>query len=95
MSEHTQPHTLPYGFYWKIWGVLLALTVVMIAIDNRLVLLAGIVVKATLIAMWFMHLKYEFKWFTWTLVLATALTAGCLFGLIAPDGFAMLSGSMM
>ncbi len=78
MSEHTQPHTLPYGFYWKIWGVLLVLTVVMLYVDLRPVLLAGITVKAALIAMWFMHLKYEFKWFGWTLVLSTALTAAAL-----------------
>jgi len=45
-------------------------------------------IKATLITGWFMHLKYETRFIMLTLVLATLLTAAFLVFLLIPDGIA-------
>lgn len=78
-----------YTPYWVAWGVLLAITVAMLAIASPVVLLAGIAVKATIICFWFMHLRVE-RWdLTATVLVGAFATAAVLFGLIASDGAAM------
>jgi caa(3)-type oxidase subunit IV len=78
-----------YASYWIAWGVLLGITLVMLALAHPTVLLIGIALKAGIICWWFMHLKSE-RWdLTLTVVLGAFVTALILFGLIAPDGVAM------
>ncbi|MGH9442323.1 MAG: cytochrome C oxidase subunit IV family protein [Thermoanaerobaculia bacterium] len=56
------------AFYWKIWGLLLVLTILEVLASLKLtlpkgemiVLLVGMaIVKAILVALYFMHLRYE------------------------------------
>ena len=64
-EEHAHPKP---AFYWKIWARLLALTVLEVMASLKLalpkgemiVLLVGMaIVKATLVALYFMHLRFE------------------------------------
>lgn len=80
-------HILPHAIYVKVLVILLILTVVTVAISRvdfgmmNLVVAMGIAsVKALLVALFFMHLKYEDK-LTWTyaafpIVLLGILLAG-------------------
>ncbi|MFN7972577.1 MAG: cytochrome C oxidase subunit IV family protein [Acidobacteriota bacterium] len=77
-----------YKSYWIAWSILLAITVVMVSIATPAVLLAGIAVKASIIALWFMHLRHERLALTATVIAASLLTCLLLFGLIATDGLA-------
>lgn len=80
-------HEAGYGGYWIAWGVLLAITVGMLALGQPAVLLAGIACKAAIIVGWFMHLRSE-RWdFAAIMLVAIFATSTLLFGLIAPDGF--------
>jgi caa(3)-type oxidase subunit IV len=86
--------TMSYKGYWTIWGVLLVLTIVMIGIEALalptgvviLLLASAMMIKATLIAGWFMHLRSETRFIMWCLVLGTLLTAAFLLFLLVPDG---------
>jgi len=88
--------TISYRVYWMIWVVLLVLTLIMIGIESLslstgmgiVVLSTAMMIKATLITGWFMHLKYETRFIMLTLVLATLLTAAFLVFLLIPDGIA-------
>jgi len=94
----TPSGVMPYRTYWQSWGVLLALTGVMLYSETvplaRLaavsVLLVAMFVKAGVITAWFMHLKFERPVLVWAVVGSTLATAAVLFALIAPDGAAML-----
>ena len=85
--------TVSYKLYWTIWVVLLVLTLVMIGVEALslpsgiaiLVLAGAMMTKATLIAGWFMHLKFETRFIMLVLVLGTLLTAAFLVGLLVPD----------
>jgi cytochrome c oxidase subunit 4 len=82
-----------YRTYWIAWTVLLALTLTMVVLDRAPVphhafvalMLTAMLVKAAIIAAYFMHLRFE----RWTLVLAIMLglpiNAAILYILIAPD----------
>jgi cytochrome c oxidase subunit IV len=84
--------------YWRIWFVLLVLTLVMVFIDQSpltrsvlvLVLVGVMLVKVSLIAGYFMHLRFE-KWNLILVVLVGLLITGLLlFVVIAPDGMRIL-----
>ncbi len=87
-----------YRTYWFIWLILLLLTVFMILLEAvefskalTVFLLAGaMMVKATLIAGWFMHLRYERLALVLSVALGTLVTAAILYSLLIPDGMAML-----
>jgi cytochrome c oxidase subunit IV len=89
---------MPYRTYWLSWGGLLALTALMLLTETLplaraaglTVLLAAMLVKAGVIAAWFMHLRFERPGLVYSVVGATVLTAVALFALIAPDGVAIL-----
>jgi len=78
-----------YAVYLKAWVVLLCITLLMVAYTHTGVLIAGMVAKATIIALWFMHLRYEKRDFVLYILLPIVGVALLLFGLIAPDGLAM------
>lgn len=90
--------TASYRTYWVAWSILLVLTVLMIAAEGAtlprvvivLLLVTAMLAKATLIAGWFMHLRFERAALVLSVVGATLATAAFLFFLIAPDGVSML-----
>jgi len=78
-----------YKIYLKVWLTLLVVTLVMVFFQNRAVLIGGMMIKATLIVLWFMHLLYERIDFILLMVVSIAFFSILLFGLIAPDGLVM------
>jgi len=87
-----------YRTYWISWGALLALTLVMLLTETAPLyhaialglLVIAMLVKATVIVAWFMHMRFERAALVVSVVGATVLTAVVLFALIAPDGVAVL-----
>jgi cytochrome c oxidase subunit 4 len=92
MSETRARHG--FALYVRVWAILLGLTLVMIAIDRaelRLALLAGALVtammfKASLIAAYFMHLRFEGRLLVWSVVAGLFGLGLILFVLLVPDG---------
>jgi caa(3)-type oxidase subunit IV len=90
-----------YRVYWSIWIVLLVLTVVMLALDGAPVprgafvalMLVAMMVKATLIGAYFMHLRFERLGLVLTIVVGLLLNATILYVLIAPDALRILGMS--
>lgn len=84
----------PYRFYWILWVVLLAVTLLMIAIEGAglpaalavVVLLFGSAIKATLIIFYYMHLKFEHLGLILTVLVGLFVTAILMFVLPAYDG---------
>lgn len=89
-----------YKTYWKTWGVLLSLTVVMVFVDvvslprmlMLVVLLGAMMTKAYLIATEFMDLKHERPVIGIAVAVSILFFGTFLFAFIAPDGFAVLAG---
>jgi caa(3)-type oxidase subunit IV len=79
--------------YWMTWGVLLIITMIMLLLDSAhvsrsmllTVLLGAMVVKATLIAGNFMHLRHEHAGIIFTVVVGLFVMGLILYVLIAPD----------
>lgn len=69
MSNHAEePHILPLSLYINIGLILLGLTIITVWVSyhdygefNLVVAMAIAAIKATLVAMYFMHLKYDNK----------------------------------
>ncbi len=84
--------------YWRIWFVLLVLTVVMVFIDQSpltrnllvVVLVVVMLVKVSLIAGYFMHLRFEKMNLILVVLVGLFITGLLLFALIAPDGMRIL-----
>lgn len=82
-----------HKLYMTTWLALLALTVVMLLVDNSpiprvalvAVLLIAMLVKAALIGANFMHLRSERLSLTLMVVVGLLITGAILFVLIAPD----------
>jgi caa(3)-type oxidase subunit IV len=82
-----------YGLYWRTWGVLLVLTLLMVAIDEAPLarpllvasMLGAMLTKAALIGAHFMHLRFERLVLTGMIVVGLLVNGAVLFGLIAPD----------
>lgn len=95
-----------YGIYWRIWLVLLIVTGVMIFVDRPtaqalgsadqgqtvliVILVLAMLLKATLIATYFMHLRYERLFLGLSVLIGLLLNGAILFTLIAPDGYRIL-----
>jgi caa(3)-type oxidase subunit IV len=86
MTTATAPN---YRVYLRIWGVLLVITLLMVFTRNPAILLPGMAAKATLIALWFMHLKDERKDFIFYVGGSIVIFSIVLFVLLVPDGKAM------
>ncbi|MBI3268128.1 MAG: hypothetical protein HYZ53_03835 [Planctomycetes bacterium] len=80
---------VPYRTYWRAWGCLLALTLGMVLIGHPAVLLAGMTLKAAIIAFVFMHLKFERAGLVVSVLVGIFATSLVLFLLLIPDGLAM------
>jgi len=85
-TTHASP---TYKTYWFIWFILLALTVAMVFIGAKPILIGGMLVKASLITLIYMHLVHEKKNLIWTVLLGIFLTSAVLVVLMIPDGKAM------
>jgi len=89
-----------YRIYWIVWFILLVVTVGMMFLGTTaltriliLVLLAGMLLKASLIGGYFMHLRFERPILVVIVAVGILATAGVLFFLIAPDGVRVLNAS--
>ena len=79
--------------YWQIWGMLLALTIVMLFLDQAplpqslfvIIMVAAMLTKASLIAAYFMHLKYEHRFLQGTLLVGLLINGTFMFALFIPD----------
>ena len=79
--------------YWVTWSVLLLLTVVMLVLDQApmsrrlfvVVMVAAMVIKATLIAGNFMHLRFERLALVLMILVGLFVNGAILYGLIVPD----------
>lgn len=85
-AEHASPD---FKIYWLAWGALLILTLLMVFFVEPAVLIAGMLVKGGIIALWFMDLRHELWGFTVGVTLMILGTGALLFFLIIPDGLAM------
>ncbi len=86
MSDAAAVHgETSYKGYWIAWVILLVLTVTMVAVSSPAIILAGIAIKATIISLWFMHLKFERMSLMLTVIFCTMLTLAVLFVLLAWD----------
>ena len=87
----------PYRAYWIAWGILLALTTIMVFTEGAglpiaytvAVVLGAMVTKVVLIGGWYMHLKFERAALVASIVGATFATAAFLFFLLVPDAIRM------
>lgn len=89
-----------YRIYWIVWSILLIVTVGMMFLGTTalttalvLVLVAGMLLKASLIGGYFMHLRFERASLIVIVAVGILATAGILFFLIAPDGLRVLNSS--
>ena len=83
-NSHTtvaeKPHVLPDGLFIMVWVALLVLTAITVGgsvfFPGKIGILVAVIVtpiKATLILMFFMHLKYEKKAFTIMFLVAVGI----------------------
>ena len=89
MTEHD--HILPTRVYYLIFGTLMLctyLTVQAAFLDlgpfNTLVAMAIAVLKATLVILFFMHVKYSSR-LTWAVIIGALFFLGILFALTMND----------
>ena len=91
MGTHDTAHEAGHTNYVKIWAILCALLVVSvigpmfgIRIVTLITAFGVAIVKAAMVAAYFMHLNIEKKWVTWILVTMVAFML-VFFGGTAPD----------
>ena len=96
MSEHA-PGANPYKIYWVTWGILLVITVAMLAAEMFhfprlflvLFLLAFMMVKAAMIGGNFMHLRYEQRNLAFIVAAGLLVTSAILFSFITPESLSV------
>src|SRR5579883_1279969 len=66
--EHDEPHVLPIGVYLAVWGALVVLTAITVTVAhfdfgqwNTVVAMVIATIKGSLVALYFMHLRYDNK----------------------------------
>jgi len=85
----------PYKVYWITWGILLVVTVAMLAAEafhlprvfTVLFLLAFMMVKASMIGGNFMHLRFERRNLTWMVAAGILVTSLILYTFITPESW--------
>jgi caa(3)-type oxidase subunit IV len=91
-----------YKLYWTVWAVLLALTLVMLLVDQAplprllfvVVMVIAMLVKASLIGVYYMHLRFEHMAIALMVVVGLLVNAAILYGLIVPDALQILQMEM-
>jgi len=94
MAEAAKAHG-PYRIYWITWGILLVITVAMLAAEKFhlpriflvLFLLVFMLVKATMIGGNFMHLRFERSNLAWMVGLGILVTSLILYTFITPESW--------
>ena len=97
MSDHTTGN--PYKIYWTTWGILLVITVAMLAAEKFhmprwflvIFLLAFMAVKATMIGGNFMHLRFEKGNLAVMVAVGIVLTSLILFSFLTPESASVLA----
>jgi cytochrome c oxidase subunit IV len=92
--------SVSYRALWKTWGLLLALTLVMVFVDVLdlprillfVVLIAAMLTKAFFISSQFMDLKHEKIVVGLSVAFSLLFFGAILFALMVPDGVAVLHG---
>ncbi|MBI4481402.1 MAG: cytochrome C oxidase subunit IV family protein [Acidobacteria bacterium] len=95
-------HQVSYRVYWLTWILLLGITLFMIAIGYSaiprlpkvLLLLMTMFTKGSLIAAYFMHLRFEKLQLIYTVALGILVTAAILWTFITFDGMRILQLSL-
>ncbi len=84
-------HVQPIGVYWKVFAALVILTIITVAVAqvnlgamNMVVAMVVASIKAMLVALFFMHLKYE-KYTTWLYAAFPLILLAILIGLLFID----------
>lgn len=92
-GEHAENEITPYRTYFWVWVALMILTAITVGfsyfhfgIFNIVVVLAVASIKASLVALYFMHLKYEDK-ITWVFAIYPLALLALLIGLSVSDVF--------
>jgi cytochrome c oxidase subunit IV len=96
MTEEAKAHG-PYRIYWVTWGILLVITVAMLAAERFhfpriflvLFLLVFMMVKATMITGNFMHMRHEHRYLAWVVGVGLLLTSAILFSFITPESISV------
>jgi cytochrome c oxidase subunit IV len=67
-GDHDEPHVLPISFYLAVWGALVVLTAITVFVAhfdfgsmNTVIAMLVATIKASLVAMFFMHLRWDNK----------------------------------
>ena len=97
MSDTAPAHGSPYRIYWVTWGILLVITVAMLAAERFhfprlflvLFLLVFMMVKATMIGGNFMHLRYEQRNLAFIVAVGLLVTSVILFSFITPESMSV------
>lgn len=83
--DHDEPHVLPISVYLGIWGSLVVLTVITVAVSrfdfgsmNTVIAMLVATIKASLVALYFMHLRYDNK-FNLIILVASLLFVSIFF----------------
>jgi len=87
-----------YRVYWTAWSILLALTVVMVALDQMalprqafvILMLGAMLTKASIIGAYFMHLRSERLPLVAGVIVGLPINAAILYVLISPDALRIL-----
>jgi len=98
MQRTRHEHPKGYRLYWVTWGWLLAITIIMLVVDFMhfprvflvLALVVFMLVKASMIAGNFMHLRFERLNLIVTVAVGLLVTGAVLFAFISPDGVRVL-----
>jgi cytochrome c oxidase subunit 4 len=93
MSSHSEKeHILPTSLYVSIWAALIVLTVVTAAVSfidlgpfNTVVALSIATFKATLVVLFFMHVKYTHERLTPMVIVSAVFFLGLLLSLSMTD----------
>ena len=86
----TATHSTPtYRTYWGAWLLLLVLTVAIVYLGATPILVGGVLAKAGIITLLYMHLWHEHRRLFWTVLLGIFLTSAVLVALLIPDARAM------
>lgn len=87
----TSEHAMPYGAYVAVWAGLIALTILTVAISyvnmKQVAVLAALMIaasKASLVVMYFMHVRFERR-LHWLMILVVAATYLVFIGLTFAD----------
>jgi caa(3)-type oxidase subunit IV len=93
--SETAPGANPYKIYWVTWGILLVITVAMLAAESfhmprwflLVFLLSFMMVKAVMIGGNFMHLRFERKNLAFMVASGILVTSLILYLFITPESW--------